>query len=292
MMQDITELRQAEHELRASEARFRTFVDHATDAFSCRTTRQRHRRQPAGLREPGLQPRGADKSDPRDIDAALDEAPSTRLGQRAAAKPSRSIPAPAQGRYACFRSRSARISSGKESRGSTCRWPAISATQARRGRAPGARMVPGVHRPHQPGMQGPDLERMMCDVLDVSRRLRRDRAWLITHATRTLRPAAGHRARGRSSLARRSQRRCADRWRQGRRLRVRAGIQQPGASGARRSCAALRGPSQIAMAVRPKVDQPYLFGLHQCSYERVWTEPEKRLFEEVGPRWPTRSPVC
>jgi PAS domain S-box-containing protein len=33
VLQDITDLRQAEHELRASETRFRTLVDHATDAF-------------------------------------------------------------------------------------------------------------------------------------------------------------------------------------------------------------------------------------------------------------------
>jgi PAS domain S-box-containing protein len=33
VLQDITELRRAEQELRASEARFRTFADHATDAF-------------------------------------------------------------------------------------------------------------------------------------------------------------------------------------------------------------------------------------------------------------------
>ena len=42
--------------------------------------------------------------------------------------------------------------------------------------------------------------------------------------------------------------------------------------------------SQIAMAIDPKVDQPYLFGLHQCSHERVWTAEEKRLFEEIGHR--------
>ena len=38
------------------------------------------------------------------------------------------------------------------------------------------------------------------------------------------------------------------------------------------------------MAVHPKGDQPYLFGLHQCSYERVWTAQEERLFQEIGRR--------
>jgi signal transduction histidine kinase len=40
----------------------------------------------------------------------------------------------------------------------------------------------------------------------------------------------------------------------------------------------------IAMAVYPKVDKPYLFGLHQCSYRRVWTPREERLFHEIGRR--------
>jgi PAS domain S-box-containing protein len=42
--------------------------------------------------------------------------------------------------------------------------------------------------------------------------------------------------------------------------------------------------SRMIMAVRPKVDRPYLFGVHQCSHARVWTEQEKRLFEEIGRR--------
>jgi PAS domain S-box-containing protein len=40
--------------------------------------------------------------------------------------------------------------------------------------------------------------------------------------------------------------------------------------------------SMIAMAVYPKLDKPYLFGLHQCSYPRIWTVREERLFQEVG----------
>jgi signal transduction histidine kinase len=42
--------------------------------------------------------------------------------------------------------------------------------------------------------------------------------------------------------------------------------------------------SMIVMAVYPKVDKPYLFGLHQCSHPRVWTPQEERLFHEIGRR--------
>ena len=42
--------------------------------------------------------------------------------------------------------------------------------------------------------------------------------------------------------------------------------------------------SMIAMAVYPKVDRPYMFGLHQCSHSRVWTPHEERLLHEIGRR--------
>jgi PAS domain S-box-containing protein len=42
--------------------------------------------------------------------------------------------------------------------------------------------------------------------------------------------------------------------------------------------------SMIAIAVRPKGDRPYLFGLHQCSHARAWTDAERRLFEEIARR--------
>jgi PAS domain S-box-containing protein len=42
--------------------------------------------------------------------------------------------------------------------------------------------------------------------------------------------------------------------------------------------------SMMAMAVYPKVDKPYMLGLHQCSHPRVWTPQEERLFQEVGRR--------
>jgi PAS domain S-box-containing protein len=42
--------------------------------------------------------------------------------------------------------------------------------------------------------------------------------------------------------------------------------------------------SMLAVAVYPKVDRPHIFGLHQCSYPRVWTPQEERLFQAVGRR--------
>jgi len=42
--------------------------------------------------------------------------------------------------------------------------------------------------------------------------------------------------------------------------------------------------SEILMALRPKGDRAYLFGLHQCSRPRTWTKEEQRLCEEVGHR--------
>ena len=42
--------------------------------------------------------------------------------------------------------------------------------------------------------------------------------------------------------------------------------------------------SFMAMALHPKVDKPWEFGIHQCSHPRLWTPEEERLFQAVGMR--------
>lgn len=42
--------------------------------------------------------------------------------------------------------------------------------------------------------------------------------------------------------------------------------------------------SQITVAIYPKIGSPWLLGMHQCSYSRIWSNEEKRLFHEVGRR--------
>jgi len=42
--------------------------------------------------------------------------------------------------------------------------------------------------------------------------------------------------------------------------------------------------SMMMVALYPKLDKPWAFGLHQCSYPRVWTPNEEALFQEIGRR--------
>jgi PAS domain S-box-containing protein len=42
--------------------------------------------------------------------------------------------------------------------------------------------------------------------------------------------------------------------------------------------------STLVMALDPKGDRAYLFGVSQCSYPRVWTPQEEALFQEIGRR--------
>jgi len=42
--------------------------------------------------------------------------------------------------------------------------------------------------------------------------------------------------------------------------------------------------SQVFLAVHPRRGKPWLFGLHQCSYERAWTPEELTLLTETGRR--------
>ncbi len=42
--------------------------------------------------------------------------------------------------------------------------------------------------------------------------------------------------------------------------------------------------SSIAVALRPKVGEPYVFALHRCRHARAWTPDEETLVEQIGQR--------
>ena len=42
--------------------------------------------------------------------------------------------------------------------------------------------------------------------------------------------------------------------------------------------------SMLFMALRPKSGEPWMFGLHQCDRDRIWTKDEKQLFYMIGQR--------
>jgi len=40
--------------------------------------------------------------------------------------------------------------------------------------------------------------------------------------------------------------------------------------------------SQIVIAINPKIGKPWCLGMHQCSYERAWTQDEIKLFKDIS----------
>jgi signal transduction histidine kinase len=146
-----------------------------------------------------------------------------------------------------------------------------------------------------------DLDQMMGGVLDVVlAAFRSDRAWLVypcdPEAFRTGDPEVFHRVRIERTQPGHAGGRAA-----------RTGIpNDPEIASVSQIALASSGPvrfdpesdhvvparlggrfsvkSMIVVAVYPKVDKPYLFGLHQCSYRRVWTLQEERLFHEIARR--------
>lgn len=42
--------------------------------------------------------------------------------------------------------------------------------------------------------------------------------------------------------------------------------------------------SQMSIAIRPRIGKPWMLGVHQCSYVRVWTKEEQRLFKSIALR--------
>jgi signal transduction histidine kinase/CheY-like chemotaxis protein len=40
--------------------------------------------------------------------------------------------------------------------------------------------------------------------------------------------------------------------------------------------------SQIMMVLHPRMGKPWMFGMHQCSHARIWTQDERSLFKEIS----------
>ena len=138
-----------------------------------------------------------------------------------------------------------------------------------------------------------DLEQMMTDVLDASLSIFDcDRAWLVYPCDPDARWQGVQMLRAKPEFPRLYPRdvpmdlEAAEVFRV---VRASSGPVQFGPVAPQRPLSATLAErlgirSRIAVALYPKGDQPYMFGLSQCAYPRVWTTLEEQLFEEIGRR--------
>ena len=165
------------------------------------------------------------------------------------------------------------------------------AEDERQARRWGVESMDRVHR----AIQGAnDLEPMMSDVLDATLSIFDcDRAWLVypcdseapSHSVKMQRTRPEFPGRYRVGIELPMDRQTAAVLRT---VRASSGPVRFGPDGdyplAPDLAKSLGIQSRIVMALYPKGDQPYMFGLSQCSYPRIWTTQEELLFQAIGRR--------
>ena len=302
VMQDITEVRRAEDALRASESRFRTFVDHATDGFFLHDDElhvidaNRQACESLGYRREELI-----GMHPGEFDVGLDPASIVRLGERVAAGETvtfESAHRRKDGTVFPVEIRSRRFQQGDRPFRLSLVRDITERKRAEEERRTYVWFLESMDRVHRAIRGTDDLEQMLDDVLDeVLAIFDCDRATLGTYSGE---PEAT------------SFRVTAIRTRPGFAAVLARGFEGPIDEELRvipRALKAARGPVQftahtdpplpqvlaerfsframLGMAVFPHVHEPgrfHHFTLAQCSRERVWAPHEVRLFDEIARR--------
>ena len=297
-MIDVTDWRHAEEALRASEARFRTFVDHATDGLFLHDDDltvidvNRHACEALGYSRDEMI-----GMHPRQFDAGLDERTLADLAERVRAGETVTFETRHRrkdGSEFPVEIRARQFHQGGGRLGLSFVRDISDRKRAEEERREHLWFLESMDRINRAIQGTNDLEKMMSDVLDaVLDVLACDRAWLIhpcdpaapswsptMERTRPGFPGAFTAGAGfpvdADVAALFAAARASDRVVHFRRDSGRDAPAVAERFGIR---------SQIAMAVHPKTDEPpYLFGIQQCSHARVWTAPEQRLFQEIGRR--------